>query len=79
MSEYDDARAWREKQGLSQAKLGELTGYSRESIWWFEAGKCPPGRRDKQRAKIADWVWQRYKMACAGVDAQLKNARKFNW
>ena len=79
MSEHDDARAWREKHQLTQSQLGELTGYARETVWWMEAGRCPPGRRDKAKAKISDWVWQRYKMACAGVDAQIKAGRKFNW
>ena len=24
-------------------------------------------------------VWQRYKMACAGIDAQIESGRNFTW
>ena len=79
MSEYDDAKAWRERHGLTQAKLAELTGYSREAVCWAESGRCPPGRRQKEKAKIQEWVWQRYKNCCAAVDNQLKTGKKFHW
>ena len=79
MNEYEKAKAWREKHGYSQQALADALGYSREVICWNEAGRCPPGRRGMKRAHIAENVWRRYKLACAGLDAQIKSTRKFNW
>jgi transcriptional regulator with XRE-family HTH domain len=84
MTAHDKARQWRESLNLSVAKLAELTGYSTVSIWWFEQG-LTPSRTAKHIAgkaksgKIKATVWQRYRNTCAGVEAQLRAGRQFNW
>lgn len=77
MTEHEKAKAWRNALGMTQPQLAARIGYSREAVFWFEAGKTPPGRA-RNRA-IKDWVWQRYKLACAGLDAEIKGETKFNW
>lgn len=79
MSEYEQAKTWREKHKLTQAALGEAIGYARETIYWFERGVTPQGRTSRKPGKIKPWVWQRYKMACAGYDAQLRGKKEFGW
>lgn len=80
MSEQSEqAVAWRQRHKLTQAKLAELSGYARETIYWMERGLTPQGRSGPKPGKIKKWVWQRYKMACAGVDAQIKSKKPFNW
>ena len=66
------ARAWREKAGLSIPALADATGYSLEAIYQYERGKRHDG------AKLSEFAWQRYEMACAGVAAELKG-EKFSW
>lgn len=77
------ARRWREARGLSLDQLAGLTGYSVLSIRWMEKGVTPPLRRAKggnpHDRSIAPWVFQRYRMACAGVDRQLKTGKPFAW
>lgn len=83
MTDHEKAKAWRERHGLTVEQLAERAGYSRESIYLFEKGFTYNGRGRGNAVKkkdIDDRVWQRYRMACAGVHAELgKNARKFNW
>lgn len=85
MTEHERARRWREAHGLSSAELSPLIGYSTSSIYWFETGKTPPrtyqGKRspERQGRKIDATVWLRYKAACAGIDAWLKDKRRFDW
>ena len=81
MNEFEKAKRWREKVGLTVDELAEKTGYSRESIYLFEKGFTYNGRtaRDKIKTKPLDkQVWHRYRMACAGVRAAL-NGSTFNW
>lgn len=81
MNEFEKARRWREKAGLTVDQLAEKTGYSREAIYLFEKGFTYNGRtaRDKIKTKaLSDSVWHRYRMACAGVRAAL-NGSSFNW
>lgn len=78
MTEFQKARAWRESLNLTQEALGELTGYSREAIYWFELGTTPT-RSGKKSGKIKPWVWLRYKRACQAVDAELRLQAKFEW
>lgn len=78
MTRYQKAIAWRERHELTRAELAELTGYSRQTIYWFERGQSPPQRGKKKPGKIDDFVWYRFFMACAAVDAQLAG-RKFDW
>lgn len=75
--EHNRARAWRERHGLTQAQLAELTGYSPKSVYWFEQGVTPPLRNGSDRS-IREWVWQRWKMACAGAERKIKG-EPFNW
>ena len=83
MTEHEKAKAWREKAGLTLAQLAELTGYSPVTLRWFEKGMTPPQRLAKsglsQDRTIAEWVWRRYRMACAGVDRLLRTGKEFNW
>ena len=73
------ARAWRNRHRLTPAELGELVGYSQEAIYAFERAERPAGRRGDRA--IRPWVWLRYKRACAGVDAQLRqrDRKAFDW
>lgn len=78
-SEFTKAKAWREKHELTPEQLSERTGYSVSAIYWFERGITPPSRNKKANDRsIAEWVWQRYRAACAGVDAEIAG-RKFRW
>ena len=83
MTEHQKAKAWRESRNLTPERLAELTGYSTVTLYWMERGCTPPLRnaksgRPKDR-KIRPWVWQRYKMACAAVDHQLRTGKGFDW
>ena len=78
-NEHDLARAWRESWGLTQEELGEMTGYSREAVWWMEAGKRPNAKRRGEDTRIPPWIWLRYKTSCAAVDAMLRSGRGFVW
>lgn len=85
MTEHQKAKAWRERHDLSPAELSPLIGYSVSSIYWLEEGKTPPrtykGKRSPERKgrAIHPTVWLRYKAACAGIDAWLKDKRRFDW
>ena len=86
MNQYEKAKAWRERIGLSKEELGEAIGYTAISIYWFDRGETPPNRRAKSgRANerhISDWVFQRYKRACGDLDAELfgrKKGTRFDW
>jgi transcriptional regulator with XRE-family HTH domain len=67
------ARAWRERAGLTCQQLADLTGYAIESIYYYERGRRHDG------TKVSEYAWQRYRMACAGVAAQLASGRAFEW
>ena len=73
MTEHALARRWREASGLTREALASLSGYSPPSIYWFEEGKRPTGR------PIARQVWLRYRNVCAGVAAQMRSNKTFNW
>lgn len=81
MSEFDRAKAWRQSWGFTQNDLGKQLGYSKESIFWFERGLVPPGagKRTPKQRQIREWVWLRYKRACAGLDAELRGGAAFDW
>jgi len=84
MKPHEQARAWRKSLHLSVAKLAELSGYSAISIYCMEWGRTPERTArhiaGKQKAgKIKPAVWQRYRNTCAGVEAQLRNGKQFNW
>lgn len=83
MTEYEKAKAWRESHGLTQEKLGELSGWSQSAIYWMECGLSAPRRQaDGTQGKptpVDQYAWWRYKMTCAAVDAQLRGGAKFEW
>lgn len=66
------AKAWRKSRGLSQQKLGGLTGYCAATISDFENGVT----RDMKTA-IKPAMWRRYRLACAAVDHDLHLT--FDW
>ena len=85
--EHVKARQWRERLNLTPKQLADLSGYAVPTIWWFERGLTPPrtkkhvaGEAKAPRERQISWVnWLRYKLVCAGVDAQLKSGRAFEW
>lgn len=79
MKQHEKAQAWRKRRGLTVEKLAELTGYGPRAVMWLEQGLSPPNASRAKAAPVAEWVWQRYRMMCAGVEAQLKTSKKFDW
>ena len=79
MTEYEKAKAWREKRGLNIKQLAHLTGYGERALYWLERGQSPPNALRDKPAKVAPWIWQRFRMMCAGVEAQLATGKKFEW
>lgn len=74
-TEHEQARAWRKARGLNVKQLADLTGYSIESIYCFERGVASSAGT----GPVKPWVWQRYKRACSGLDAELRSGLKFEW
>lgn len=79
MNEYQKARAWAEKHDLSAQQVADLTGYGVRAVHWFWSGQSPPNGTRAKAGKISPWVFQRFKRACQGVDAQLRSRKEFNW
>lgn len=84
IAEHIKAREWRKRLGLSYAELADLTGYSAVTIRWMEKGLTPPRSAahitGKHKSKPVNYfVWQRFKLCCAGVAAQLQSRNKFEW
>lgn len=84
MKAHEHARRWRESLNLSIAELARLSGYSEIAIRWAEKGITPPRTAahiaGKQKSKaIPDAVWKRYRNVCAGVEAQIKAGKQFNF
>jgi len=72
------AERWRLNRKLTVQQLADLTGYSPQAIYIMERGIASTG------ATVKPWAWQRYKMACAGVELYLQGcaqgeAQLFNW
>ena len=61
LPERERGRRWREAKGYSRAQLADLIGYSERMVRSVESGAEP--------------LMQRYRLACAAVDAGLK----FDW
>jgi DNA-binding XRE family transcriptional regulator len=78
MSEHTRAAAWRKSLGLTQQQLAHAIGFSRETIYWYERGETPPTKGAGSKPQPA-WIWRRYKLACAGLAAQLKSGKPFDW
>jgi transcriptional regulator with XRE-family HTH domain len=75
MKQNESAKAWRIARKLTFEQLSELTGYSVVAIRKFEAGARHVGNGEKH----SDWVLQRYRMACAGAERQLRTGKEFAW
>ena len=73
MKPHESAKAWRLKRKLTLDQLSEMTGYSVPALYKFEAGVRQVGQ------KHSEWTWQRFRMACAAVDAQIRTGRTFEW
>ena len=78
MKEHEKAKAWRTRRKLTIPQLAELTGYGPRSIMWFEQGLSPPNGQSRAKP-VAPWVWQRWRMMCAGAEAQLRSGKTFDW
>lgn len=81
MTPYAQAKAWRHARNLTVDQLAELTGYSPEAIRLYERGVSAAQKVGKTSttSKIPEWRWQRYRMICAGAEAQLQTGNVFNW
>lgn len=85
-SEHTKARAWRQRRKLTLKQLADMTGYSVPHICCMEAGLTPKrksnhtaGKAQTDRERAIKWfVWRRYKLACAGVEAEL-SGKTFAW
>jgi transcriptional regulator with XRE-family HTH domain len=75
LKEHECAKAWRERHNLTLENLSELTGYSVVAIRKFETGS----RNVKKGEQHSPWVKQRYRMACAGAEQQLRSGKEFAW
>lgn len=78
------ASDWRKARGLSLDQLAVLTGYSKVTLYWYFRGVTPPRSAahiaGKQKSKpIGAAEWQRFKNMCAGIDAQLRAGKQFDW
>ena len=73
MKAHERAKAWRIRHKLSLQELSDLTGYSVPAIYKFEAGERTAGESH------SEWTLQRYKMACAGAERQIKGGKGFDW
>lgn len=78
MTEHQKAKAWRTRHMLTPEQLGQMIGYSKETVWAMERGEAPSSRGRPKR-KIDAQVWRRYKCACAAADAWLKLKYQFDW
>ena len=78
MKQHEKAKAWRKRHKLTLAQLAHLTGYGPRNISWMERGETAPNGSSPARP-VPPWVWQRYRMMCAGVDAQLRTRKVFDW
>jgi transcriptional regulator with XRE-family HTH domain len=70
MTEHEKARLWRQAMGLSRKALSQATGFSVSSIADIEAG-----RYRENGHPIPAAVFQKYRLACGAVTADVK----FNW
>jgi transcriptional regulator with XRE-family HTH domain len=77
VTEPEKAKAWRRHMGLTMAELAQLTGYSVESIFLFEAGHNSQGKPHAPHA------WRRYKLACMAVrflmHYKIKSVDHWEW
>ena len=79
MTEHEKAREWRERRNLTLDHLAGLSGYSVSALSWFERGLTPQRPKKNKDRKIKWYVWQRYKLAMAAVEQELKTGEKFEW
>lgn len=77
MSEYQLARAWREKHKFTVDELADLIGYARETIYQMERGGILNSKG--VFTEVNPWVFQRYRRACEGLERELSTGKKFQW
>lgn len=73
MAENVKAAEWRVRINLSQAELADRLGWTRQCISMFERGVNSSGE------PVSEWAWQRYKLACAGLQREIESRKEFNW
>ena len=86
--EFERAREWRLRLGLTPQQLSEAIGFSPEIVYNYEriATPQPDGVRGRPRTRKAgpvnEFAWIRYKRACGDLDAELHGRKKgvtFAW
>ena len=70
-TEFERAREWRVRSGLTKRELSALTGFSLSSIDQFESGST----RDRE-VPVEPSGFKRYRLCCAAIAAGLAG---FNW
>lgn len=76
-NEHHRAKFWRTNvMKMAVEDLAKATGYTAPAVYLFEAGCSSQGK------KISPWVWQRWKLICAGIHAEQFGwpaGNKFDW
>lgn len=68
------AKHWRTNvMRISKAELAALIGYTEQAVYLMERGI------NSQGMPVRDWVWTRYKMACAGAEYARFSGKPFDW
>ena len=80
-TEFEAAKAWRFKRGLTMEELSQQIGYSVPAVSWFERGLVPPIEVGRKPKPVSPRAWHRYKMLCSAVEYKLRqpNAKEFQW
>lgn len=81
LEEFERAKAWRFKRGLTMRELSEMIGYSEPSVSWFERGLVPPVEPGRKPKPVNPRAWHRYKMLCSAAEYRLRNktSKVFEW
>ncbi len=84
MTEYERAKQWRERLGLTPAQLSELTGYATATLYWYERGETPrsSGSGHPGGTPPAQYAWHRFKLCCEAIErrrGELASSQPFNW
>jgi DNA-binding XRE family transcriptional regulator len=79
MTEYDKARAWRERLGMSKRELAARLGLAPITVYWMEKGLRPYAGERYPSKPVDPKTWKRYKLACAGLHHELTGGDAFDW
>ena len=79
--EFERARQWRFRRGLTMRELSEQIGYSEPAISWFERGLVPPLEAGRKPKPVNPKAWLRYRLLCELVERRLRspNTKPFEW